>query len=80
MKQDSRALMRTWAIIAAIAVLMLLWISASLLLIGDRPPTWNYGQPPVVPGDSYYTAGRAPTGEKVPQQVPPAPQAREPAQ
>jgi hypothetical protein len=69
MSRELKLTLRTWAIIAAVALWMLTWMVGTFLLIGDRPPPWNLGGNPAVPGDSYYTAGEVPTGEAGPTQV-----------
>ena len=77
MTRELRLTIRTWLIIAAIAALMLAWVVAAFVLIGDRPPPWNHGATPAVPGDSYYTARRASTAQTAPEQVTLPPQAKE---
>jgi len=71
--------LRTWIVVAAIAALMLAWVAAAFVLIGDRPPPWNYGATAPVPGDSYYTAGGAATEQPPPAQVALPPQGKETA-
>jgi hypothetical protein len=79
MTKELKLTLRTWIIIAAIAALMLGWVVAAVVLIGDRPPPWNYGATAPAPGDSYYTAGRAATAPPAPEQVTLPPQAKETA-
>jgi hypothetical protein len=74
MTKEFKLTAETWFIIAAIAALMLVWATTIFILIGDRPPTWNHGTVPVVPGDSYYTAGAAPAGAPKQVDLPPQPQ------
>jgi len=69
MNRELKLTLRTWLIVAAIAAGMLTWITGAFLLIGDRPPPWNLGTTPAVPGDSYYTSGEVPTGQAGPTQV-----------
>jgi hypothetical protein len=74
MDKELRLTVRTWFIVVAIAALMLLWATTIFILIGDRPPTWNHGTVPVVPGDSYYTAGAAPATAPKQVELPAQPQ------
>jgi hypothetical protein len=71
--------MKTWIIIGLLTAWMLVWVLGAYFLIGDRPPTWNYGTTPPVPGDSHFTAEPPASGQAAPQQVPPSPDAQEAA-
>jgi len=80
MTSELKLTIRTWALAAAIAAWMLVWIVVAFALVGDRPPPWNYGTTPAVSGESYYTAGKVPTGQAGPEQVTLPPQPKETAQ
>ena len=69
MNADLKLTLRTWLIVAGIAVWMLVWVGAAFMLIGDRAPPWNLGTNRPVPGDSFYTTGGVTTGQAGPAQV-----------
>ena len=63
--------MRNWLPVIAIAILLLLWGQVAYRLIGDRPPTWDYGTAPGIPGQSVYSTAEPPTGQPdVQRQIP----------
>ena len=61
---------RTWAIVLLATLWLAAWCFGIFYFIGDRPPTWGYGTPDVLPGDSRYTTGAKPSPHPVPDQVP----------
>jgi len=72
-------MMRSWVTVAAITVALLGWLAAIYFLVGDEPPTWNYGSGRLLPGEAGYSTPAPPRGA-VPRQVPaaPAPQGARP--
>ena len=64
---DLKLTIRTWGIIVAIFLWVLVWSFGIFTLVGHRDPTWSYDTPPVLPGESRYTTEAAGADEPPPQ-------------
>ena len=73
-RNERRATLVAWTIIACLVAVMLLWAFFSLRVIGDRPQTFHYRTAPLVPAETYSSSEPASTSTQAPKQVnlPPA--------
>jgi len=57
----SKAPLRSWIIILAMAALFLMWGLFIFFAVGDKgPPSWDFGVVKDIPGESPYSTERPP--------------------
>lgn len=73
-RNERRATMVAWAIVAFLVAAMLARGFLSMWMVGDRPQNFRYRTAPLVPGETYSSSAPASTSTQAPKQVdlPPA--------
>jgi hypothetical protein len=59
LNQDKKANLKSWIMVAAMAVLFILWGIFIFFTVGDKgPPPWDFGVFKDIPGESPYSTER----------------------
>jgi hypothetical protein len=65
----------SWVILVAVCLAIVAWGLLNYRLIPDAPRKWDMGVVRDVPGQSAYSVAVPPSGERVPKQIEPLPEA-----